>query len=210
MRCLLPLLLVLPSITTAYAAEQARPVSEFQSIRSEGVYKLNVTVGPAPSVSVSGDEALFDKVEVRVSGGELLIRYKGEQQFRLFHKNNLLVVNVTTPTLKAFSGAGVGSNVLSGVAGDTFTLNYEGVGEVIADGTVKQLSVQASGTGSIDLSKLKAANTAVSFSGVGEAKVYASESLKAAGDGIGSIVYYGHPAKVSKSSSGIGSVSAGD
>ncbi len=46
--------------------------------------------------------------------------------------------------------------------------------------------------------------------GVGSTSVRASETLNATVNGIGSLTYYGRPARVNKTVGGIGSVSAGD
>ena len=48
------------------------------------------------------------------------------------------------------------------------------------------------------------------LAGVGSAKVRASESLTARVEGIGSLTYYGKPAKVTKSADGIGTVHAAE
>lgn len=210
MRILFPLLALLPSL--AFAAEQSRQVEPFQSIKSEGVYTLDVTVGPQPSLRIEGDDESLARMEAWVEKDELHIRLKnGSAHFSWGARNvSKLHVYVTTPSLRAFSSEGVGENLLHGLKGDDFNLRYSGVGQLVADGAIKQLTVNASGTGGVDLKALKTVDTTISLGGVGSATVYATDSIVASVSGIGSLTYYGHPAKFSKSVSGIGSVSAGD
>lgn len=190
--------------------EQTRPVADFQTIRSEGAWSLDVQVGPAPSVKVIADENLLPLIETAVQNRELNIRFKdGEHSIKL-NRNSSLRIEVTVPKLTSYQHEGAGKSVFRGLSGERFAINYEGAGLITASGKVDTLSVQASGAGSLDLDELKARNATISLEGVGSIRVYASESLTAAVDGIGSLTYYGKPAKVSKAVSGIGSVQAGD
>ncbi|WP_374350734.1 head GIN domain-containing protein [Chitinimonas sp.] len=190
--------------------EQTRQVSDFTAIRSEGAYVLDVTAGAATSLKISGDDNFLPLLETSVSNGELQIRFKNGKDAVHFGSNSKLRITVTTPTLNRFSGEGAGKVMFHNLAGDSFTIAYQGAGLLTAGGQVKNLTVQADGAGSMDLKALKAANATVSLEGVGAINVHASESLTASVDGIGSLTYYGHPAKVSKSISGIGSFRAGD
>lgn len=189
--------------------EQSRPVSDFQAIRSEGAWSLDVKVGPAPSLKIRADDNLLPLIETSVQKGELTIRFKEHQPITLDNKSSLRI-EVTVPKLTGYSHEGAGKTVFRDLAGERFALSYEGAGLITATGRVDNLTVQASGAGSLDLDGLKARNATVNLEGVGAVSVYASESLTAAVDGIGSLTYFGKPAKVSKAVNGIGTVRAGD
>ncbi|MDN3578472.1 head GIN domain-containing protein [Chitinimonas viridis] len=190
--------------------EQQRPVTDFQSIRSDGVWILDVKVGPAPSVKVKADDNLQPLIETVVQNKQLHIRFKDGKQTVHLKDDSKLRIEVTVPKLTAYSHEGAGKTIFHDINSEQFSLEYEGAGLVTATGRVGKLSVQASGAGALDLDALKARDVSVSLEGVGAISVYASESLTAAVDGIGSLTYYGKPAKVSKTVSGIGSVSAGN
>lgn len=190
--------------------EQSRPVGDFQSIRSEGAWSLDVKVGPPPSLKIKADDNLLPLIETRVDKGELSIRFKDESHSISLKNSSTLRIEVTVPKLTAYQHEGAGKTVFHGLNGGPFAINYEGAGLITASGQVERLSVQASGAGSLDLDQLKARHVTVSLAGVGTVSVYASESLTAAVDGIGSLTYYGKPAKLSKAVSGIGSIRAGD
>ncbi|MBL8508718.1 head GIN domain-containing protein [Chitinimonas sp. JJ19] len=190
--------------------EQLRPVTDFQSIRSDGVWILDVKVGPAPSVKVKADDNLQPLIETVVQNKQLHIRFKDGKQTVHLKDDSKLRIEVTVPKLTAYSHEGAGKTIFHDINSEQFSLDYEGAGLVTATGRVGKLSVQAAGAGALDLDALKARDVSVSLEGVGAISVYASESLTAAVDGIGSLTYYGKPAKVSKTVSGIGSVSAGN
>lgn len=194
---------------TAPRVEESRALADFSTLRSEGAWVLDVKVGPAPSLKIIGDAERVSRIETRVDKGELLIRYQqGENGLRMGRKNAVRI-EVTVPKLDSYRHEGVGQTVLSGLHGERFSIDFEGAGELIASGTVKQLQVDAEGAGSLELAQLKANDVAIDLEGVGSVALYASESLSADVGGIGSLTYYGNPKRVSKSVSGIGSVQAG-
>ena len=55
--------------------------------------------------------------------------------------------------------------------------------------------------GDLDAEELRCADVEVRVSGIGEARVYASESVDASVSGIGSISIYGSPSDVTKDKS---------
>ncbi|GAB3261688.1 head GIN domain-containing protein [Chitinimonas naiadis] len=190
--------------------EQTRPIGDFQTIRSEGAWSLDVKVGPAPSLKIRADDNLMPLIETTVSNNQLFIRMKDSNQKSIsIGKNSSLRIELTVPKLTSYTHEGAGKASFHDLSGDKFTLAYEGAGLVTASGKVDKLTVQASGAGAVDFDELKARDVTVSLEGVGAVSVYASESLTASVDGIGSLTYYGKPGKISKSVSGIGSVSAG-
>lgn len=189
--------------------EQSRPVADFQSIRSEGAWVLDVKVGGAPSLKVRADDNLLPLIETTVNQGELTIRFKDDTPSIGFKRQSPRI-EVTVPKLSAYRHEGAGQATFHNLQGERFALSYDGAGLITASGQVDKLSVEASGAGSLDLDRLKAREVTVNLAGVGAVQVYASESLTAAVDGIGSLTYFGKPKRLSKAVSGIGSVRAGD
>ncbi|HEY9102156.1 head GIN domain-containing protein [Chitinimonas sp.] len=191
--------------------EQTRTVADFQSIRSEGAWSLDVKVGPAPSLKIRADDNLIPLIETSVSNNQLFIRMKElpDKTIHIGDKSSLRI-ELTVPKLTGYTHEGAGKAAFHDLSGDKFTLAYEGAGLVTATGKVDKLTVQASGAGAVDFDKLKARDVTVNLEGVGAVSVYASDSLTASVEGIGSLTYYGKPGKLSKSVSGIGSVRAGD
>lgn len=191
----------------AFAGEQSRDVSAFTTIRTKSALNLIVEVGKEQSIKVNGDAKFQDSITTEVRDGELLITSKQKNGFQINDREQVIV---TVPTLKIFRMEGVGATELRQISGDNFELYYEGAGLMTVQGKVKHFKLRAKGVGMVDAKALLAEEADISLEGVGAAKVYASEKLRAELQGIGSLNYYGNPRSVKKNVGGIGSVTAGD
>lgn len=190
------------------AAEQTRDVADFKSISSQGVYKLVVNVGKKQSVVVSSaDDTILGKLVTKVVGDELVISMPDVKNHKTSDK---VTIAINVAELTKFQMEGAGDTELNSLKGDRFELKYQGVGRLTANGKVERFVMSMEGVGMVNTRELDAKHADVRLEGVGSAKVRATESLTAKVDGVGSLTYYGHPARIKKSVDGIGSVSAGD
>lgn len=176
----------------------------FDEIRLEGVYDLQIEVGPAHSILVSGPPDRMDKLDVRLVGDQLVL--DEDDSRRKIKKNHGFHAVVTTPSLSSLELRGVGSIVATGVDADRFDVEVEGVGSVEVSGQCGKLSASLEGVGSLDASKLKCKDVRVDLEGMGSAEVYASESVDAEIEGMGSIEVDGSPKDVRKSKSFMSSI----
>ena len=207
MRRLLLLPLLSLAALAAHADEQSRTVPAFTTISNSGPISISIDVGKAQSVVASGNEKFLSLVKSEVVDGELRISLKERNVSGSLGDPK---VTITMPALTRFTMAGAGEATITHMSGDALTVEYSGAGSLKADGKVKTLSLQIAGVGSIDTHKLLAEKVSVDVGGVGNVKVYASDSLDARVGGVGSLTYYGNPHNVSKSAGGIGSISKGD
>jgi hypothetical protein len=203
---LLAYLGLLAPVLTAQAADQTRTLPAFTSIVNSGPVNVVVNVGQPQSVVVSAPDDYQASMRTEVIGGVLRITMKDHT----FHNPPDMKVTVNVPSLTKYALSGAGGATLSHVTGDSFAIECSGAGTVKADGNVRSLELDVSGVGSIDAQRLVAQSAEANVSGVGSLKVYASDSLVAILSGVGSLTYFGHPRNVTRHSSGIGSVSAGD
>ncbi len=185
------------------AAEQSRTVPEFKSIVSKGAFKLTVDVGQAQSVRVKGDTRNLDYVRTEVVGNELILSYKHKSTWSSDDGGE---ITIGAPVLQKFRLAGAGATEIIHVQGDKFELISDGAGLIKVSGKIKNLSLTAKGVGMVDTRDLHAQNADVALNGVGAVEVRASDSLNASVNGIGSLTYYGNPARVNKSVNGLGHV----
>jgi len=191
----------------AFAAQEARELPEFKSIKSQGVYTLVVTAGQKQSVMVNGDESALARLSTTVVGDELVIAMPEKKSFGW---SDRVAITITVPELTRMHLEGVGGTTLKQLAGESFGLTYQGVGSTTVDGKVRHFVLKAEGVGTLNARELDAQIVDARLAGVGSAKVRASESLTARVEGIGSLTYYGKPAKVTKSADGIGTVHAAE
>jgi hypothetical protein len=210
MRRLLPIVLLAVAAPLCHAAEQVREVPEFKSINSKGAFKLVVEVGPKQSLLLKGEDQALAGVTTEVVGGELVLNMKDREGRKGFHSDDGVRVTITVPQLRQFQMEGAGMTELNNVTGERFELVYRGAGMLGVNGKVRTFVLRAQGVGLLDAKHLSAQQVDAVLEGVGSTSVRASDVLNATVNGIGSLTYYGRPAKINKTVGGIGSVSAGD
>jgi hypothetical protein len=191
----------------ALADEQARTAPAFTSIDLRGPISVEVQAGKAQAITVRGSPKFVGMLVTEVVNGELRIYLRDKDVKKISGDPRVIV---TVPTLRKFSMEGAGETILRDVSGERFDVNYRGAGSMAIAGTVKYLTMQAQGVGEVDARKLVAQDASVNFQGIGSVQIHATGKLDAQVQGMGELVYYGHPRTVNKSVSGIGSVKAGD
>ena len=201
---------LLAAAPLVHAAEQTRTVPDFKTITSKGAFKLIVDVGGKQSLTLKGDDEALANVTTEVVGGELVLTMKKDRERRGFSSDDGVRITISVPQLKQFQMEGAGMTELNHLSGDRFELVYRGAGMLTATGSVDSFVLRAQGVGLLDAKNLAAKRADVVLEGVGSTSVRASETLNATVNGIGSLTYYGRPARVNKTVGGIGSVSAGD
>lgn len=167
---------------------------DFDAIEIGGAYELDVIVGEDFSIELSGPSEEMARVEASLKNGALVLgtkkRIKGD------HKGVRAVV--TMPALTRIAVSGVADADVSGVKSDHFKLDLSGVGEVNVAGECGKLYARVSGVGEVDAQSLQCKDVDVRVAGIGEARVYASESVSAEVSGMGGIMVYGSPKSVDK------------
>ena len=190
----------------AQAAEESRSVAPFTTISNSGPVNLHIEVGKAQSVRVSGSDELVSDLETDVVGNELRLHVRRDTTS--FNRNHdSLNVTITMPQLTAFTMGGAGETTITHMSGDSLDVRFGGAGSLKADGTVRNLTMNVGGVGSIDTRELHAETAKVNVGGVGSVKVWASNELDASLGGVGSLTYYGDPKTVNTHGGGLGSIS---
>ena len=194
----------------------------FDAVQTGGSLDARITVGPAPSVSVTIDENLQAQVKLRLKGSTLVIEQEGNMSYR-----GDAYVTITVPTLRAAGTAGSGDATIEGSSGGDLELSTSGSGDLRWNGTAKRLAVSTSGSGdallagkaeSLDASTsgsgdLKGAELTVagdvnvSTSGSGDVEIrMTGGALRASTSGSGDVVYRGEARSVNARTSGSGEV----
>lgn len=185
---------------------QTFEVADFDRIDVGGVFELKVKVGGDYAVTISGAPDEMARLQVNVANGVLELDQKGDRNVKRHWRNAGLTATISLPALNGVEVAGVADGEFSGIDAESFRADLSGVGEINLSGTCGHLDANMSGVGDLDAKDLECKDVDVDVSGVGEAVVYASESVDASVNGIGSIEVYGSPANVEKQSSFISSI----
>ncbi len=189
-----------------------RTVAEFDRIEVGGNFDVEVEVGEAQSIRLTGDDNLLPQVETKVRHGELEIDYDGSYRSRddikiaitvprlsAIHSSGSSDVNVTGVRSSTFDAAVSGSSELW-VEGDFGDLeaNVSGSGEITMAGTANDIDANVSGSGELDLFSVPASTADVTVTGSGEVGLDVSEKLSATVTGSGDVEYTGDPSVTSR------------
>lgn len=207
--------------------EENRQVPDFVSVKTVGSIDVEFNPGTAIGVKVISDENVIPYVVTEVSDGELRIHYKEGVSIVNSHTH----VVVSAPTVKQFSSGGSG-NISSKVpieSNQIIELRSTGSGDINVQvnapavkivgtgsgdfkigGFTKDMTAVMSGSGDLDCKDLKAETVDIKIAGSSDAKVFASNTLKANISGSGNVLYWGNPSLPSISVSGSGKVKAGE
>jgi hypothetical protein len=191
------------TIGSGVSTADTRTVSAFSGVDLAGGLNVVVRVGGAQRVVVHADDNLVNRVTTEVHDGTLVVDTHGS-----FRANSPTYVDIAAPVLVAADVSGAGRLRVDGISSDAFTATLSGAGTLSASGRTDRAVATLSGAGTLELAALVAKDVIVTLSGTGRAAVSASTSLDATVSGTGSVVYAGHPARVTTHVSGTGSVTA--
>lgn len=178
-----------------------REVPPFERIASHGPLDVTVRIGSPQKVTITIDDNLAELVTTEVRGKELKIEVdkpcRSEKAAR---------VEITVPALLEFSNFGSGDADITGLAGESFTYDAMGSGDLQASGRVARLEVGIKGSGDVEARDLEAGAVKVSIMGSGDAAVRAADRLDASIMGSGDVTCYGKPPQIEKHVMGSGAV----
>lgn len=186
------------------AAEETRPVGQFDAIELSGSGQLIFRQGDKESLSIKADDNLLPYLTSTMEGGTL---HLGVRNNVLIQTHLPIVYTVTARNLKAVHLSGSGSAKLDSLSTDRLEIDVTGSGDVVASGRAGHQTISISGSGSYNGAACQGTTGEVHISGSGNVTVNVSDQLDAHVSGSGDIEYLGHPS-VNTHISGSGHVSA--
>lgn len=182
-------------------ASETRTVEPFHALAFSGAGEVNVRVGDAQSVVLSGPADLLPFVRTQVADGVLAIdRGPGAPK-----SGKRLRVQITVPALDAAALNGSGEVSVANVSGARFRATLAGSGGLRIGGAVEELELSLSGSGDANAYGLDARAAQVKLSGSGDVYVGARDTLSVDLTGSGDVHVRGS-ARVTQSVHGSGSV----
>jgi hypothetical protein len=180
--------------------KETHDLSGFSKIEVVGIYKLDVQVGGEFSVKTSGKAKDVEHMDIYVKNGTLVLGTDDEKKsWKMGRKNNNHGIHavITLPALNSLEVAGIATGEIAGIDSDRFDVDVAGISDLTLSGRCGTLEMDQAGIGKTDASELKCEDVNVDLAGMGELKVYASNSVDADAAGMGQIEVYGKPDKVS-------------
>jgi hypothetical protein len=175
-------------------------------IASEGMIDVEVTVGAAPSVSISCDPELLPHIHVESRGD--LLRIWTDSDGDSDHEGRCVAL-VGSPHLLSFEASGSGDGRILGRAEEMDRVVTSGSGDVVIDElAAPAVRLETSGSGSVTARGLHARTLAIETNGSGDVHVAGtSERVQIESSGSGDVDACGLGAQaVEASTSGSGDI----
>jgi hypothetical protein len=205
----------------ATAATRNFTVTDFDKVRVDGPYQVNLVTGRAPFARVEGSNGAIDALIVEVQGRTLVIRvnrgawggYPGQplgpvsisagthglSAVMLNGPGSLSVDRVSGLSFAA-SAQGAGALSIADVRSDRLSLALTGAATARVGGKVLSLTASVRGTSLIDASALASKDATIAMEGPGEIRASASNTATISAFGPGRITLSGSPACTTKGS----------
>jgi len=147
--------------------QRAVQVSAFDKVQLKGPDRVVVQVGGAQSVSLAGDSAVLDRLEVRVDDGELVVRRKG-RNWSVSGMRERAMITVTVPRLAAAAVGGSGEMSVDKVGGSNFAAAVGGSGELrIGQAQAGKVKAAVGGSGDLRFDRIDADSVEMAIGGSG-------------------------------------------
>jgi len=122
------------------------------------------------------------------------------------HGAGRLTIVMTAPGVKRFELHGRNKLVITGFKQDRLAIDMTGSAEVTAEGEVKDLDLEISGSGEADMGRLVTENARVDIAGSGEATVAPRGNADLDISGSGEITLLSRPARLRSNATGSGRI----
>lgn len=171
-------------------AEETRATGSFTRVSTHSGIELALTIGPATSVKLSGDDNLLPLVLTEVSGGELSIEFDDMQGFS---SEIGLRAEVSAPEIVGVGASGGSTLRADGIDADAFSVEVSGGSPVSLHGSCGALDLSASGGSTIDGFGLACKKAALDLSGGSKAELSVSDEVSADLSGGSEVTIAGSP-----------------
>ncbi|WP_395007230.1 head GIN domain-containing protein [Undibacterium sp.] len=179
-----------------------RQVNGVTALNVSGPMQVEVRVGSAAGLEISGDSNLLKLVQTQVNGDTQKIWIDEK-----FNSDNPIRVVYTVPALTEVTSNGSGRMMVSGLNGGSFAVKNYGSRSINLDGRVTRLDITNSGSGSINALALMSSDAKVHVQGSGSLSLGAvnGNELQVSVNGSGSVNASGNVRNLVANTHGSGS-----
>ncbi len=192
---------------------ESREVGGFDEVRLDGAGRLVITQGETESLEIEAEDNLLPELTSDVSGGTLVLGYQDKfwRKSVIPTKEILYTLIVTDLSAITFNGAaglemetletsslaitinGAGQITIEDLTADSVSVMIKGTGSVSLSGEVFSQNIDIDGAANVRNGDLQTSMTSIEVNGLGNATVWATESLDVTINGGGTLSYYGSP-----------------
>ncbi|MDB5713012.1 MAG: hypothetical protein JWO15_409 [Sphingomonadales bacterium] len=202
--------------TPALANEKSLTITQFDRVRIEGNFLVEIVTGRGPSARISGSEKAIDRTTVLSQGQTLFVRANHNVWGSEQDGDNVgpITIRLTTAELRSASSSGSsvvkidrmrgasvnvaqegsGSLTIGSMEADTLDIGVVGAGNLTITGKAAQLHAGVRGAATLDASLLAVSDLKLVTDGAAVVRATARRSANINASGSGSIVISGRPA----------------
>ncbi|MBC3807638.1 DUF2807 domain-containing protein [Undibacterium seohonense] len=179
-----------------------RQVNGVSALNVSGPMQVEVRVGSAAGLEISGDSNLLKLVQTQLNGDTQKIWIDEK-----FNSENPIRVVYTVPALTEVTSNGSGRMMISGLSGGNLAVKNYGSRSINLDGRVTRLDITNSGSGSINALALMSSDAKVHVQGSGSLSLGAvnGNELQVSVNGSGSVNASGNVRNLVANTHGSGS-----
>jgi len=197
-------------------------VLEINDNLTANIYIEQIPLNAQSSIEISGDENLVELVKYDLYNARLELsasnKYRAKRDLTIHLKtNDLKYIRTGSIGNIRINGAftsdelevimkGVGNFNADSLYANSLTINTQGVGTANLSGRTDKISLETSGTGSINAIELQSDTVYARVNGVGSIQCYPIDYLEGRVNGIGSITYKEEPKHKDTGTLGIGKI----
>ncbi|MCA9887575.1 MAG: DUF2807 domain-containing protein [Anaerolineae bacterium] len=182
---------------------ETRDVSAFTGVRLADTGEVTITVGEPQAITVTAYENLLPLLKTTVEDNVLVIELAASDSSYI--TDTQIEYTISVPSLDYINLGGTGNITIHNLDTENFVADIPGPGNLTADGTVTEQTIDINGLGSYYGFDVISETTTIMLGGPGIAEVYATGTLNATIIGKEDIVYKGDPV-VHERIEGIGEV----
>lgn len=209
--------LLLALVTTpALANEKSLTITQFDRVRIEGNFLVEIVTGRGPSARISGSEKAIDRTTVLSQGQTLFVRANHNVWGSEKDNDNVgpVTIRLTTAELRSASSSGSsvvkvdrmrgasvnvaqegsGSLTIGSMEADTLDIGVVGAGNLTVSGKAAQFHAGVRGAATLDASLLAVSDLKLVTDGAAVVRTTARRSANINASGSGSITVSGKPA----------------
>ncbi len=204
-----------------------RNVGEYDQIAVAGFFDVELVAGSEGTLTIYAEENLLEHIITEVDGSKLKIKTVKGINLQPSSWKKGIKITVPIEDIDAVSLAGSGDvTSTTTIKADSFKTSVAGSGDIVLkvnatkvkasvagsgdlrlSGSTEEFDASVAGSGDIHAYELTSNYTEVSVSGSGDARVHASEEIKARVVGSGDVSYAGNPKKKDTKTVGSGDIS---
>lgn len=174
----------------------------FDRLQMGDAFGITVRQGNTFSVTATGDRRNLDDLDVRVSNGRLIAKYRSLRRNRQYET----AFKITMPKLAAADFSGASRSTVSGFTGEDMSIDLSGASNMTISGSFERLKTDVSGASDLHAFDAIANTVDARASGASLLQATATTRLSATASGASDIRYRGNPTQLEMNSSGASSI----